>query len=191
MSRRVSVVAVVAFVTAACGAVTPSTTPASVEPGVPAQAEATDGAFRLWFDLPRTIWRSTEPITGTAVLDFLGVGQRLLYGPNAGLIGFTWTQVGGTKHGTWVWQLDCSHHAISAAAPLSSPLRLMVAFTPDDPDASFYASTDFEHPLLPPGDYVLGAVASFSEVPCTGESAPPGASDHDMATSTITIHVIP
>lgn len=189
-SRHVSAVVVLAFVTAACRAVT-STPAVSVEPGVPAQAEATDGAFRLWFDLPRTTWRSTEPISGTAVLDFSGVGERLLYGANSGLIGFTWMQVGGTKHGNWVWQLDCSHHAISPGAPISSPLRLLVAFTPDDPDASFYASMDFLHPQLPPGDYVLGAIANFTEVPCTGASAPPGASDHDMATSTITIHVVP
>lgn len=192
MNRHVAVVAVLVFVTAACRAATPSATPpVSVEPGVPAQAEATDGAFRLWFDLPRTTWRSNEPISGTAVLDFTGVGERLLYGSGAGVIGFTWTQVGGTKHGDWFWQLDCSHHAISAGAPLSSPLRLLVAFTPDDPDASFYASMDFLHPLLPPGDYVLGAIARFTEVPCTGEPAPSGASDHDMATTTITIHVVP
>jgi hypothetical protein len=190
--RAGPIIAAIALVAAACAAAPPSRTSLpSAEPVVPGGAEATDGAFRLELDLPRTIWRSAEPITGTAELDYSGVGERLLYGSGAGLIGFTWAQVGGTKHGGWTWQADCSHHPISAAAPLSTTVHLGAAFSADDPDASFYAAMDWQNPRLPPGDYVLGAVSTFTEVPCTGESAPPGSRDYDIATPTITIHVTP
>jgi hypothetical protein len=190
MTRRAAAtVSGLALLLAGCSSLQPSAIPQVS--AVPTQVQTTDGAFRLVFDLPQTTWRSTDAITGNAELHYSGGGERSLYGSGASLIGFTWTQVGATRHGNWLWTADCANHLISPTAPLSNGLALSAEWAPDDPDASFYAAMDWQRPRLPPGDYLLRAVSSFTEVPCTGQPAPSGATSHDIATPVIPIHVVP
>lgn len=91
-----------------------------------------------------------------------------------------------------MWHSDCGHHAIAADAPLTTALQLGVGWTPEDPDASFYAAFAADPGRhLPGGDWQLTALALCDERPCTGEPAPSGApGPHDMRADLL-IHVVP
>jgi hypothetical protein len=130
--------------------------------GATTQAEATQGQFRLVFELPRTDWLAGDSIAGEATLSYLGSGNTGIATSGAGPIGFNYNEVGGTRHMDWVWLQSLAVFQLSTTQPISSPLKKSVAWLPDDPNAAFYSS--FGHdPLihLPAGDWTITAVASF------------------------------
>src|SRR4051794_259833 len=123
-------VLLVAFTLTGCSGRSPSAPPGlSTPPRPPAHVGGTAAARRPAFAVRQTTWSAADTLTGHAELAYSGLGERLLYGASAGLVGFTWRQIGGTKHGGWFWQLDCSHRPSSAASPLSSPVRLLASWS--------------------------------------------------------------
>lgn len=129
-----------------------------------AQAEATQGQFRLVFELPRSDWHTSDSITGEATLSYLGSGSIGIGASGGGPIGFTFQEVGGSRHMGWVWTQSLVVFQLSASKPISSPISKSVAWTADDPNADFYSS--FAHdPLvhLPAGDWTITAITGFEE----------------------------
>jgi hypothetical protein len=125
------------------------------------------GPFRVTFDVPRTVWRTTESITAVAKLEFEGTGATEIGVPHGGPFGFAFSEVNGTRQMEPIFLESCNPQSLRAGAPLTSGLAKTGA--PVGPDASFYAQF-LADPLyhLPPGDWDLTAVASFG-VGCGGQ----------------------
>ena len=137
----------------------------------PSMRNRSDGDFVLTFDVPRRHGARRTRSPGRQNSRFGRERARTLYGSGFGMIGFTFQEIGGTKHGEQVWHADCGHHAIAADAPLTRALQLGVGWTAEDPDASFYAAFAADPGRhLPVGDWQLTALALFDERPCTGRS---------------------
>jgi hypothetical protein len=169
---RLVVLVGLALVVAACA--TSSATLPAVSPGsspgaaATAHAEATDGSFRLAFDLPRATWQAGEPITGRARLE-VEAGGADLGGSGSGLVGFEFREVGGHRQMGPAWTSDCRQYRLGPGAPLISGITKSGGFPGEDPDAAFYRSF-FADPMLrlPPGTWEITAVAEFSEGLCDG-----------------------
>jgi hypothetical protein len=125
-----------------------------------ARAEATQGQFRLVFELPRNDWRTGESITGQATLSYTGSGSVSFGSAGNGPIGFTFQELDGSRRVDWLWLQSLVVHNLDAGKPVSYPITKSVAWRADDPNADFYSS--FAHdPLvhLPVGDWTITAVA--------------------------------
>jgi hypothetical protein len=147
------------------------------------QAEATQGQFRLVFELPRSEWHASDSITGQATLSYLGPGSTGIATSGSGPIGFNYNEVGGTRHMDWTWLQSLAVFQLSTTQPISSPLKKSVAWLADDPNAAFYSS--FGHdPLihLPAGDWTITAVAAFK----SGSDPEP---DQYTLQATVRLHV--
>ena len=149
----------------------------------PARAEASQGQFRLVFELPRSDWHTSDSITGEATLSYLGSGSTSIAVDGGGPIGFNFREVGGSRHMDWLslQSLVCCFH-LTADEPITSPIEKSVEWLSDDPNAAFYSS--FGHdPLihLPAGDWTITAV---TEIDFGSDSG----SDHNLQ-ATVEVHV--
>ena len=161
--------------------------PSPAPTALSSHAEATLVDFKLTFDVPKTTWTSSEPITGTARLDYLGTGAMALAGSEGsagGPFAFELADVEGRKNTGAVFADVCQHTTITDKDPLAAQLSKGGGFDANDPEASFYAAF-FADPLyrLPPGDWNLTAVVDFYEKDC-------GGADYRIR-ATIRIHVTP
>jgi hypothetical protein len=152
---------------------------ASVGPEPTAQASV--GSYTLTFELTKGAWAASETIEGTASLSYSGVGSHNLSGSGSGLLGFGFSEVGGSRNMGPAFTLDCRPYEIGPDEPISSPIRMNGAWSLDDPNGPLYMSV-IREPKLPAGDWDLYAVASFIEGQgCVGEE--------QELTATIRIHV--
>ncbi len=124
-----------ALVVGACASPAPSSSPAPTNPmptsspgATPtAHAEATDGPFRLVFDLPRDTWQAGEPIDGRARLEILAGGADLA-GSGSGLVGFEFREINGRRQMSPVRTSDCRQYRLDAGAPLETGITKSGAF---------------------------------------------------------------
>jgi hypothetical protein len=137
-------------------------------------AASTSGPFKLELALPKTDWKSDEPITGTAILSYGGPNAKTLYG-SGGLLNFQYTQVGGPHKTSPVSTDECGQYEIGPAMPMRTPVSKSGGFTDDDPDAawlrSFLTAPDVR---LSAGTWDVTALANFTEGDC-------GPGGHSMA----------
>jgi hypothetical protein len=166
------------FVCIALGLWACSPTPAPSTSASPSQAEAasctepcpsaasTSGPFKLELALPKTDWKSDEPITGTATLSYGGPDAKTLYG-SGGLLDFQYTQVGGPHKTSPASRAECGRYEIRPGMPMSTQLSKSGGFTDDDPDAawlrSFLTAPDVR---LSAGTWDVTALANFREGDC-------------------------
>jgi hypothetical protein len=190
--RRLAPIAL-CLVLAACTTGAPSSTPTpgstsgpSADGSQPGHAEERLGRYRLAFDLPRTTWNATEAIAGQATLELVDGSPVQLSGSGGGLLVFEFAGVDTRLHVQPVSPGSCMFpYPLAADAPIVSPITKSGAYSPDQPDASFYASF-FADPIvhLPPGEWEVTAIATFEEVrDC-------GAPTHAMR-ATVHLHVTP
>ena len=105
--NRLGCVVLVTIVGAAvvgCAGSLPSTTGALAlgSRSPPALAQDTDDHFRLVFELPKTTWRTTEEVAGTATLTLVTPASMTVWGSGAGILGFEFAEVGGDKNVGWI-----------------------------------------------------------------------------------------
>jgi hypothetical protein len=163
-------------------ALAPSPAPTALS----SHAETTLGDFKLTFDVPKTTWTSSESISGTSRLEYLGSGPSALSGSIGGPLGFELNEVNGTRNLGPVYDDACAFKAIDKGFAVTAALRKDGGYDADLPSASFYASF-FADPLyrLPPGDWEISAWADF-------ESDPHGCSGPEYKLkATIRVHVTP
>jgi hypothetical protein len=163
--------------------VTPTPAPSPTAP-TPARATDIQGLYSLVFELPQTDWHTTDSITGTATLSFLGAARLDYVAWGGQPLLFSFDEVGGSRHviGTY-FSNNCPGNHLDPGKPFSSPIVRSGSYTTNGPDSDFYRS--FLHdPLLhlPAGDWTITAVASFAE----GD----GCSDiRQMLKAAVTVHV--
>ncbi len=154
---------------------TTSTVPsqATVTPApTPVRATDTQGRYQLAFELPRTDWRTTDPITGQATLSLVGSGGVDFGSSGCGPIGFGFAEVGGSRQMGPAWASDCRFDSLVAGQPKTSQITKSGGFIWEDPNVVLYRSF-FADPLvhLPAGDWTITAVAHFVEGSgCSGAS---------------------
>jgi hypothetical protein len=113
--------------------------------------------------LPHLDWRSSEPISGTAILSAQD-GHSTISG-SGNPIGFAYDEVGGDRSAHPIWTADCATKEIDSATPLNQPLG-----------KSGVLETDFQRAFLPgpqirlpAGTWDITAIADFLEGSgCTG-----------------------
>lgn len=167
---------------AACGGPAPSAAPpvpapsdtpaptAVADPGVPGPAQAvdTEGRFRLVLGLAAVIVRAGEPVEGQAALTTVDGQEAAIAGSGGGVIGYSFTEIGGPRSMGGVMTSDCAPHTIPAGGALRSPLRPSAAWSEDDPNAAFYrAFAQRPDVRLPPGAWRITAHAQFLGAGCT------------------------
>lgn len=179
-------VSLVAFACAAEPGASPSPSPAVGSPAA-AQAEASEGPFKLAFTLRATSWSASEAIDGTASLSVAAPVE--VGGSGGGLLGFSYEEIGGLgRHMEWAETADCRPYQLDPAQPIMSGLTKAGGYDAQASGADFYASF-FADPVvhLPAGTWTITALASFIDfskdqgckLPSHGLSAP------------VTIHVAP
>ncbi|MGH2512029.1 MAG: hypothetical protein ACRDGQ_05020 [Candidatus Limnocylindrales bacterium] len=143
----------------------------------PAHAETRQGQFRLTFDLPQTDWRTTDAISGRAVLSLEssggasgagpgeGSGEFDVGGSGEGLIGFEFEEVGGRHRLVEpATTADCHGYQLAVDRPIASEITKSGGYSATDPNAAFYASFLADPEVhLPAGDWKITAIASFVE----------------------------
>lgn len=149
----------------------------------PIEASMVDGAYRLDFRLDKSDWSPTEAIQGTATLSYTGKESVTVGTAGDGPIGFSYTEVGGSRAISPVWAQSCVHRELAADKPISTGLTKSGGWIGEDPNASFYASFLQSGPAvyLPVGDWQITAIAQFDEGDCGGTS-------HGLHAS-LTVHV--
>lgn len=135
---------------------------ATLPPSVAAHAEARHGDFVVTFDLPKSTWRSLEPMTGEARLIYTGSGTATITSSGGGPFGFELGDGTGTAILEPTWTLDCMTRQMTSAAPITSALGKSGAL--DTPFAASFL-TDPEY-RLPPGDWTITADAWFGGPDC-------------------------
>jgi hypothetical protein len=179
----IAVLVVVVGVLAACGGPTPSPRPSSslpvatVEPTPVASPTVTagaadtfarDGRFQLLLSLPASTFRASEPITGEGVLTTLDGREAGIAGSGAGVIGFTFREIGGTRSMGGLMTADCAPHTIPAGGDLRATLRPSAGWSAEDPNADFYrAFSEASEVRLPAGTWEIAAHAIFMGPGCT------------------------
>ena len=163
-------------------AATPSRSPFTL---TPAQAMDTQGPYHLVFELPQTDWHTTDSITGTATLSFVGAGgvDYVAWGGQPLL--FSFDEVGGSRRVVGqAFTNNCPSHRLDAGQPFSSPIFKSGSYTMNGPDSDFYGSF-FKDPLLhlPVGDWTITAVASF------GTDTAGGSDIRAMLKAAVLVHV--
>lgn len=169
----------------ACSPGVGSGSTAQAPSGSEAAAVGTDveGRFRLTLTLPRSSWRSNEPIDGTARLMLTEGAATTLHGSGSGMIAFSFREIGGTRSVGPAVPADCASHPIAPEAPIVSPIVKSGAWADSDPNAAFYRAF-LNDPLvrLPAGDWDIVVIAEF------GDGATCTASPFSLETS-VRVHV--
>jgi hypothetical protein len=133
--------------------------------------------------LPKTIWRTTEEVTGKATLALVTPTSMTVWGSGSGILGFGFAQVGGDKNVGWIRTADCGPRQLEASTPLVSPITKTPSYSESAPPTDFYRvfGTD---PLihLPAGDWRISAVTDFTEDGC-------GGTRHELQAALV-IHVV-
>ena len=152
----------VSLLAAACAAPPPVATESPTAPTL-AIATVVDGRYRVTLELPKDTWAAGEPITGKATLS-LAPGPDALLSGSGGAIGFTFTEVNGTRQMGAGFTADCARHPLSAASPMVKPLTRSGGWSEDMPDAAFYRDF-FTAPTirLPAGDWDIGVELALLE----------------------------
>ena len=160
--RRVLLAVTLCLALVGCG----TTPPAAA---IPARAEASQGSYRLEFELSKATWRTTEAIQGTATLSFRGTESVTIWSSGSGPLNFGYVEVGGTRRMGPGWTADCAERQLSPTQPIISGLGKSGGYSGDDPNSGFYRSffTDKEVHLSA-GDWTITAVAEFMEGTCDG-----------------------
>lgn len=156
---------------AGCGA-TPSSSPSADAIPVPssgpiARAEASQGPYRLVFELEAAAFAVDEPIDGRAWLEVAGGAPVELRASGSGLVLFELREIGGTR-GMGGWTADCRRYEVAGRTePVA--IKKSGGYSTDDPDAAWYIGF-FNDPLLrlPAGRWELTALADFTEGECGG-----------------------
>src|SRR5436305_9286066 len=118
MTCRLPLLAALCLALVACGGVAPAEHgPANG----PVTASQTDGRYTLRIDLPKTSWIAGEDLTGAAAL-ILQPGMDEMVSGSGGLLGFSFTEVGGSRVMGPVFTSDCAPHPLAVAQPLVAPL---------------------------------------------------------------------
>ena len=127
-------------------------------------ASVIDGPFKLELVLPHLDWKTTDAVSGTALLSIEGSAPTTIYGSGEGVIVFSFDEVGGNRHVGWALTADCGPHALDPATPLTAVLSKSGGVGGNEPDAaflrSFYADPQIH---LPAGAWDITAIAVFSE----------------------------
>ncbi|MEW6223624.1 MAG: hypothetical protein AB1627_03250 [Chloroflexota bacterium] len=168
--RRLTLM-LIALVIAACGGPAPSSTPAPTPSASAAVASATDieGRFVLTFELPRTTFTTADAITATATLGTTDGLDAGIVASGGGPLGFSFTEVGGTRRMGFAMTADCVRYTVGAEAPITSGIRKSGGWGAEDPNAAFYEQFFADPEVhLPPGTWDITAVASFAEGTCGG-----------------------
>jgi hypothetical protein len=174
--RSFGLVVLLALVVAACATPTPS-------------AVDTNGAFRLTFVLPQTTYRTTDAISGTATLQLTSGKEATIGVGYEGALGFSFDEVGGTRHMQAIQLLSCVDQALVAGSPITSAIKKSAGYSSDDPNAAFYQSFVADPEVhLPTGTWDIAAVADFLAGGCDTTSA---AADSRDLTATIRVTVTP
>lgn len=106
--------------------------------GVPApSAVDTQGAFRLTFSLTRATYHATEAISGTATLSVTNGSTAPIAASGDGPLGFSFDEVGGTRHMGTLWHLDCRGYSVGPGSPIASPVKKGAGWSAEDPNAAF------------------------------------------------------
>ena len=128
-------------------------------------SSTTDGPYRLELVLPHLDWRSTDPISGTAILSETEPGHGSISGSSR-LIEFSYAEVGGDRKVQPIWAADCAPHQLEPATPLTQPLGKSGAIE-NDFSSAFLPGPDVK---LPAGVWDITAIAWFNEGPaCSHE----------------------
>jgi len=130
----------------------------------PERSTVTEGPYRLELVLQRSVWSASEAIEGEGILSVTDGQARDLGGSGSGLVLFGFEEVGGSRRIQPAMSDDCAGYRLSPDTPLSRELTKSGGWVADDPDAEFYKAF-FADPLihLPPGQWRVGAIASFSD----------------------------
>ncbi len=127
-------------------------------------SSTTDGPLRLELVLAHLDWPATEPIDGTAILSLDGPATTTISGSAGGVIAFSYTEVGGSRMVTPVWDAACAPYPLDPATPISTKLSKSGAVADSDPNAdflrSFLAGPDVR---LPAGSWDISALAIFHD----------------------------
>ncbi|MGH2464166.1 MAG: hypothetical protein ACRDGI_01780 [Candidatus Limnocylindrales bacterium] len=154
--------ALLAVLTAACADPGPGlTVSASAPDAAGAAATASNGPFEFSFTLPRTGWKTSDAITGTATLTVSS--PMVVGGSGSGLIGFDIDELGGLgRKMDGAMTLDCGRYQLVPGRPITSAIVKGGAYSPGASGADFYESF-FADPLihLPAGNWTINAFASF------------------------------
>jgi hypothetical protein len=172
---RALVAAALCLAVIGCSATTatPTTAPSPAAPTpTPARATTTQGPYRLDFELPQTDWRTTDSITGTATLSFVGTGGVDFGSSGGGPFLFDFAELSGTRHVDGAMTADCKPYRLDAGKPMSSPIFKSGGYSGDAPPSDFNRSFLEDRLVhLPVGDWTITAVASFVEgADCHGAS---------------------
>jgi hypothetical protein len=177
---RVLTLLVIVLAVAACGGPAPSGTPAQTDKATPATptlegttavAHATDveGRFVLTFELPRATFTSTDAITATATLGTTNGRDAGIVASGGGPLGFSFTEVGGTRQMGFGMTADCVRYTVGGEAPITSGIRKSGGWGGEDPNAAFYEQFFADPEVhLPAGTWDIAAVAVFAEATCGG-----------------------
>ena len=118
----------------------------------------TDGPFKLELVLPHLDWRSTDPISGKAILSFAGDAPTVISGSSRP-IGFSYVEVGGDRSVYPVWTADCAPHELDPATPMTQELMKSGAIETEF-QAAFLPGPEIK---LPAGTWDITAIVGFFE----------------------------
>jgi hypothetical protein len=152
--RSFGLVVLLALVVASCATPTPS-------------ASNDGGPFRLTLGLLHAVYRTTDAINGIATLELTSGTEATIGVAANGALGFSFDEVGGTRHMGAIFLQSCHEETIQPGSPITSPIKQSGGFSPDDPNADFYRSFFADPEVhLPPGSWDITAVASFLDGGC-------------------------
>ena len=168
---RLLTLLIMALAVAACGSPAPSSTPAPTPAASAAVASATDieGRFLLIFELPQATFTTADAITATATLGTTDGLDAGIVASGGGPLGFSFTEVGGTRQMGVAMNSDCVRYTVGAEAPITSGIKKSGGWGSEDPNAAFYEQFFADPEVhLPAGAWDIAAVASFAEGTCGG-----------------------
>jgi hypothetical protein len=119
----------------------------------------TDGPFRLELVFAHLDWRTTDPISGTAILSVAGPAPTNISGSGHSLIVFSYVEAGGMRRVDPIASADCKGYTLDPTSPIKEPLSKSGAIGTDF-QRSFFAGPDVK---LPPGTWDITAIAGFDE----------------------------
>ena len=177
----VAMVAIGLAVVVACGGPDAPSHAALDVPIGPANASDRDAGFQLSLSMPGLTFPASEPITGEAVLTTLDGSGADIAGSGGGVIGFSFSEIGGTRSMGVAMTSDCSPHTIPAGGGLRTSLRPSGGWSEDDPNAAFYrAFAQGSDVRLPAGAWRITAHAVFAGAGCTQP-------EHTLEASTVVV----
>jgi hypothetical protein len=153
------------LVMAGCTAGSSSSPPVSLEPI--ASDTTTSGPYRLSFETDRVTYAEDDVIDAVASLIATDGHDHEVCGAIGGLFGYSFVEVGGTRHMDAVRDYGAAPYTIPADAPLTSHLHKSGGYTPDDPNAGFYQQWLDDPALrLPQGTWDIKAWVQLFDGDC-------------------------